>query len=159
MKQLFEKMVNRIARYSNWQIVIGGAVILLIMNVVTSRFARAITGYAIRNGIEKNELANNWAFLIIGAPILETIFFQYLLLHYFRKIFPDWISVVLAAMIFGATHNYNPAYIVVTTIIGLGFNSIFYAVWIGKNSLGMALICVSLIHMIINGTVFAIIKL
>ncbi len=58
--------------------------------------------------------------ILIGAPIFETIFFQYLpikLVQYYSK--NRVIAIAVSACLFAAIHFYNPVYVMMTFIGGI----------------------------------------
>ena len=55
---------------------------------------------------------------VIAAPIVEEVIFRGVVLGSFRKVFPDWVSIIVSALIFGIYHM-NPVAIVYASIMGI----------------------------------------
>ncbi|MBW7914379.1 MAG: CPBP family intramembrane metalloprotease [Taibaiella sp.] len=90
--------------------------------------------------------------LMVIAPILETLVYQYLIIRLFmyfaksRKYYP--CAILISAIAFGLGHTYNPAYIFFAFFIGLVLAYMYY--FYSKEPL-KAFWTVVLVHGIRNG--------
>ena len=87
--------------------------------------------------------------VVIIAPFIETLIFQYTIISFFLNKWPRAVlfTIVFSAIIFGLSHFYSQVYILKTFISGLLFGTL-YIVVNAKNS--SPIIAVTLAHSIYN---------
>lgn len=87
--------------------------------------------------------------VVIIAPFIETLIFQYTIISFFLNKRPKAVlfTIAFSAILFGVSHFYSQVYILKTFISGLLFGTL-YIVVNAKNS--SAIIAVTLAHSIYN---------
>lgn len=79
-------------------------------------------GFADIEEYHKQGLTFTFVLLVVVAPIFETLFAQFLILESLHKLkISSSISIIIAAVIFGALHYYNIWYVLATIISGFVF--------------------------------------
>lgn len=107
-------------------------------------------------GIREGNIYFQAIAMVILAPILETIVFQFL--PYITLIYFDflkerkWLVITISALIFGFTHYYSPLYILHTTCLG----ALFMYVYIMRQQKQDSLAVVCLVHILKNLTAFTL---
>lgn len=134
--------------------------ISLIINESVSLFLKLFYGEEVfKLNFESYESLYEILFeVVVLAPILETIFIQFFLIELFLLIFSKLkkdrkylYSVFLVAIIFGALHQYNTAYMIVTFLLGLIWGAMYIFFKFTKNiNPILALIIVHSVHNFIN---------
>ncbi|NTD96334.1 CPBP family intramembrane metalloprotease [Agrobacterium tumefaciens] len=87
--------------------------------------------------------------VIIIAPIIETLIFQYLLIETMLglKLHP-WLCIIVSGSLFGTSHWFNWAYIL--ALSGVGFMPGYYYLALKKQYFLNKLVFVILIHALSN---------
>jgi membrane protease YdiL (CAAX protease family) len=82
--------------------------------------------------LQEMSISELFLVVVIAAPLLETFLFQYLIIELvfwfesiIKKRIPLLIPILLSAIPFGLTHDYNTYYLVVATVSGVLF-AFFY---------------------------------
>lgn len=151
MEQYFEKLGKWILSLKAWLVFILGLSLLVINNFLWPEISNQLAKASIFRGTEKwADMMQDKTMLLLYGPIIETLVFQYALLHLLLKFLRPFIAVCLAALVFGIFHFYNPVYFAATVIPGFIFASLFYVYWKLKGELFEALLLIILIHSAAN---------
>lgn len=104
--------------------------------------------------LQNLSLVNIFILSVIIAPIVETFIFQFFLIEFFqftlnKTKYIKHVSILVAGILFGLTHNYNIYYVLVMIVIGVYFAWVYWFIskWKGISS---AFWSVTLIHAISN---------
>jgi len=86
--------------------------------------------------------------LIVVAPLVETLLFQYSIIDYITTTFKSQsLAILLSAIAFGLTHYYSQGYIVATFFSGILF-AFMFLVFRAKNKSGI--LCIMAAHALYN---------
>lgn len=93
--------------------------------------------------------------VVILAPLLETLIFQYSIISNIigRRPNTSLFACIVSAVLFGLSHFYSPEYIFKTFISGLLFGTLFL---VGCKKNKNAFVVVAITHSIYNLTVFCL---
>lgn len=96
-----------------------------------------------------SSLHEEFIIAVIAAPILETLIFQYFILETLLNLkLAPLLCVIASALLFGISHYYNLAYVLVTTVVGFIF-AYYYMALRHQHSLNK-LVFVTLLHALSN---------
>lgn len=148
-KVYFEIIARNVLAMNVWKLAGFMVIFLYLNNLSWSVLAQFIAGTSLFQGTEQvND--RNWYEAVLVIPLIETLIFQFLVLHYLLKYLPAWLAVFLSGLVFSALHYYNPAYMMATFLPGLGLALIVYAKgYLGGKKL-LAISLVFLIHALNN---------
>lgn len=113
--------------------------------VIANYFDAKLTSTSIRF----SSLLEDFIIVVIVGPVIETLIFQYFIIETLlnSKVAP-WICVVVSALLFGISHYYNLAYVLVTTIVGFIFA--YYYMALRHQYYLNKLVLVTLLHALSN---------
>lgn len=155
MEQRFEKLVKWSLTIPAWLLFLLSLLLLVANNFMWPIIARHFGAGSIFRGTKRwADIFHDKSMLMLYAPIIETLIFQYLLLHLLLKFLRPWVAVTTAGLVFGILHFYNPYYSLAAMLAGFIFAIIFYAYWKGKGELFEALLLVILVHSSANAISF-----
>jgi Type II CAAX prenyl endopeptidase Rce1-like len=155
MEQRFEKLVCRLLALSPWLLFLLAVTLCVGNSIFWPMVSQAFSNNSTIAGNEKlPPLFEDKRLMIFFAPLVETLVFQYLLLHLLIKFIRPVFAVITAALIFGIFHFYNFWYLAAAITGGFVFTFIFYSYWIGKNQLALALLLVTMVHSAANAILF-----
>lgn len=118
-------------------------------------------GYSISaNFLPFESIKEEFIVVVIIAPFLETTFYQYFLIEFVlfitRFLFKKesiLLAVLIPAIAFAMSHQYNYIYVANTLIAGISLNLFYIIVKLRKQN---AFICTVIVHAIYNLFVFAL---
>lgn len=120
-----------------------------LSSVIANYFNPELTS----TGLRFSSLIEEFIIVVIVAPILETIIFQYLIIETLLNLkLATLPCVIISALLFGVSHWYNLAYVIVLTIVGFIFA--YYYVALRHQSYYNKLTLVILLHALSNSIVF-----
>lgn len=109
-------------------------------------------GTILKSFLEFDSIYEEFVIVVVAAPILETLIFQYSVFDYGKKwISKEWVLIVISAIIFSLGHCYNIIYFLNALVAGLIFG---YAYFKAKQLGFRPFISVWLIHSLYNLFVF-----
>lgn len=128
---------------------------------LTFAFVSHKAGYPINaNFLAFDSLWEEIIIVIILAPIIETVVYQYFLVDvtlYLTSVIFKKQSIILAILIpaicFALSHKYNYLYVANTLIAGLSLNLFYVLVKLRKQN---AFICTVIVHSVYNLAVFTL---
>lgn len=95
-------------------------ILKLIVGAITSGIAYLIDPSSLHNPADDYGILFRISLLLIFAPIIETLIYQFLVIEILRKIkIPPGLIISFSAILFGLTHHYHIFYIIATTISGI----------------------------------------
>ncbi|WP_113651509.1 CPBP family intramembrane glutamic endopeptidase [Pedobacter namyangjuensis] len=123
--------------------------IYFFFQLLTTIVANYINPDLTSTTIDFDSLAEEFIIVVVVAPILETIIFQYIVIETLTrfKIMPI-ICVFISGILFGMAHWYNLIYVVVLTIVGFIF-AYYYLALRHQNPVNK-LVLVTLLHALSN---------
>lgn len=100
-------------------------ILKLIIGAITSGIAYLIDPSSLQNPADDYGILFTTFLLLIFAPIIETLIYQFLVIEILRKIkIPPGLIISFSAILFGLSHHYHVFYIIATT-----FSGIIYALY------------------------------
>ena len=98
---------------------------LVTLNFIVNFIFYKILFNKVTNKVDQNlfgdSLFEEFALVVVLAPILETILFQFLPAYFFTKRIGRIGVILLSSFLFGISHFYNFSYMIFGIIIGLMF--------------------------------------
>ncbi|WP_313190617.1 type II CAAX prenyl endopeptidase Rce1 family protein [Sphingobacterium sp.] len=95
-------------------------ILKLIIGAITSGIAYLIDPSSLQNPADDYGILFTTFLLLIFAPIIETLIYQFLVIEILRKIkIPPGLIISFSAILFGLSHHYHVFYIIATTISGI----------------------------------------
>ena len=149
----FDYLIESLHSINVWKLMGGSLVFFYLNSMFWSVLAQILQSESLFSGTEKLTAGNHYFFVFV-APFLETIIFQYLLLHIVLKNFKPWMAVLISGLLFACMHQYNLYYMLAAFLPGIFFAAIVYAKgYLGNNKL-FAVLLVYVIHSLNNGFAF-----
>ena len=101
------------------------------------------------NGLRDFSRNEKFMLIVIMAPLVETVIFQYLPIRILEKLRLEnnWVKIILTSFLFSLFHFYNPIYVAMTFVSGMLLNK-FYLECRTKSSLYILL--TALLHSMYN---------
>ena len=123
----------------------------LLFSSIASFTSNLLTGNPLNNGVKGFlNCKEEFILVVIVAPILETLIFQYLIINFFLTKTKSFYACVISSLIFALQHMYNLFYFVLTLFVGLIFAYLYV---IGKKR-NYGFILVAVAHSLYNLIVF-----
>jgi membrane protease YdiL (CAAX protease family) len=149
----FDYLFESLLSINVWKLIVGSLVFFYLNSMFWTVLSQILQSKSLFSGTEKLTTGNQYFFVFV-APFLETLVFQYLLLHILLKNLKPSVAVVLSGLLFGTMHQYNMYYMMAAILPGIFFAAIVYAKgYLGNNKL-FALLLVYVIHSLNNGFAF-----
>jgi membrane protease YdiL (CAAX protease family) len=151
-KKVFIFLIN----IDGWKLILIGICLNFLFSIFFSSIARFFFDEVVSEGIEKKfgTIADQALWILIIAPLFETLFFQYFIIENLNKKFSPYLSCFISALLFGLSHTYNLYYFAFAFFSGIIFALIYYIGSINKRGIIYAL----LTHVIYNTIAFIINK-
>lgn len=133
-----------------------GIVLLLLINIIITSFpfSESIKDLPEFDGIRASTSFWVLFFVVIIAPLFETIMFQYIpiklisiLLNKKKQRIKEYTCILCSALLFAAIHCYNITYIVITFLGGIIFAYLF--ILSGKRK-EFPIINIAIMHSVLN---------
>lgn len=151
--EYFDYLFDSLLSMNVWKLISASLIFFYLNSMFWSVLAQIIQNESLFSGTDKLTKGDPYFFVFI-APFLETIVFQFLLLHILLKNFKPWIAVVSSGLLFGCMHQYNMYYMMAAFLPGVFFAAIVYAKgYLGNNKL-FSVLLVYVIHSLNNGFAF-----
>jgi len=113
--------------------------------VIATYFDADLTSISLKFG----SLQEEFLIAVIAAPIIETLIFQYFVIETLLNVkLAPLLCIIASALLFGISHYYNIAYVLVTTIVGFIFA--YYYMALRHQHYFNKLILVTLLHVLSN---------
>ena len=132
---------------------------IFLFNIQSSWFISKFIGVKLGKLIVFNSLEEEFFLVVIIAPIIETILFQYLIINQvyvsYNGKYKKMIAIAISAICFGLLHLYHFYYFVLATIGGFFFAYFFCYFKKTTNSIS-AIAYIAIIHSLSNFYVFLI---
>lgn len=123
--------------------------ILFIFQVVSSVLANYIGTELSNTRFNFGSLAEEFIVVVIVAPIVETLIFQYAVIETLLNLkVRTWICISTSALMFGIQHWYNPFYVAALTVIG--FILSYYYMALSKQRTINSIVLLIIMHSIFN---------
>ena len=91
-----------------------------IIVAITNGIAYLINPSSLHNPADDYGILYRTFLLLIFAPIIETLIYQFLVIEILRKIkIPPGLIISFSAILFGLSHHYHINYVIATTISGI----------------------------------------
>lgn len=111
--------INKIPASKNLKYFLITFSIYFVFQFLTASIADHINPDLTKASHKFDSLSSEFIMVIIVAPIVETIIFQYLIIETCLNLkLPALFCMILSALLFGASHFYNPVYAAVLTVVG-----------------------------------------
>ncbi|OHC84588.1 MAG: hypothetical protein A2546_07970 [Sphingobacteriia bacterium RIFOXYD2_FULL_35_12] len=145
MNDLYLKKVRELSKISQFKLIILTVIIEISVTLIFSflLFPNHNAGPTFDSKLEE------FFIVVIFAPILETLIFQYSIISYILGKRPNayLFTCIFSAILFGLSHFYSPEYILKTFFSGLLFGTLYLVV---QNKNNNAFIIVAIAHSIYN---------
>lgn len=116
-----------------------------ITAVIANYFDPTLTSSSLKN----ESLLAKFFIIVIIAPILETIIYQFAIIEIgFKLKIPPIFIIIISSLVFGFSHWYNPVYVLVTTVIG--FILAYYYTALRNQNYTNRVVLVILLHALSN---------
>lgn len=123
--------------------------IYFVFQYVTAVIANFFDDELTTNNLHFSSLQEEFITLVIIAPIVETLIFQYLIIEVLLNLkLKPWVCILVSALLFGVSHWYNLVYILVTTVVGLIFA--YYYLALRHQNFMNKLVLITIIHALSN---------
>ena len=149
----FDYLFDRLLSMNVWRLMGGSLVFFYLNSMFWNVLAQILQSESLFSGTEKLNAGDPYFFVFV-APFLETLVFQYWLLHILLKNFKPGIAVVLSGLLFACMHQYNLYYMMAAFLPGVFFAAIVYAKGFLANNKLFAVLLVYVIHSLNNGFAF-----
>jgi membrane protease YdiL (CAAX protease family) len=141
------KINNLLTKLEYWKIIL----LAVLLNLVNSLVFSFISNFFLKTKLNKgfipfNSLLNEIVLVIIIAPIIETLAFQYGIIETLKNKYKPLTCCIISGFIFGLSHIYNVIYFLFGLISGLIFAYLYF---IG-GSIKKGIILVFSTHLIYN---------
>ncbi|MDR7209341.1 CPBP family intramembrane glutamic endopeptidase [Flavobacterium piscis] len=79
------------------------------------------------NGLRDFSYNEKFMLIVIIAPLVETVIFQYLPIRILEKLRLEnnWVKIILTSLLFSLFHFYNPIYVAMTFVSGMLLNKFY----------------------------------
>lgn len=95
-------------------------IVYLLFKITSATIATYIDPTLTDSPYAKYGLVETFILLVVVAPLVETMLYQFAIIEILLKIrTPPWWCIIISALVFGFSHWYNFAYVVVTFVDGL----------------------------------------
>lgn len=137
-----------------WKLISIGIGLNLLLSIFFSIVSHFFFGKEVLEGFENNfgTILDQVLWILIIAPLFETLFFQYFIIENLSKKLNPCVSCFISALLFGLSHKYNMFYFVFAFFSGIIFAVIYYISSSGKRGIINTL----LTHVIYNTIAFCI---
>lgn len=133
MKLYFEKIHSYLIKLNRVRLVLLFIVINALNSLSFSALAYFVTGDGLINySIDSMSAANQFLIAVIGAPIIETLIFQYALIESIRQKIQPIFTCFFSALAFALVHFYSICYFLFALVSGLIFAYLYFlekSVW------------------------------
>ena len=120
---------------------------------VTAVIANYFNPELTESGFQSSSLLEELVAVVIVAPVLETIIFQFIIIEALLKLKLETLPcIIISALLFGVSHWYNLAYVGVATVVGFVFAYYYLALRHQRNYNKLTLVI--LLHALSNLFVF-----
>ena len=116
-----EKLIIKTFFITSFLVVLSNIIITNIFDKITSIYNLENMSNSLSFQSKKEE----FVLVVIIAPILETLIFQYLPFYYLKKYKPIY-TVLISSILFGLAHAYSTIYMIYGFTVGLLFISACY---------------------------------
>lgn len=150
----------RLKLIGSLQLTIIAVILNMTLTVIFASIA-VFFDYSINSNFYKfDNLLEEFFFVSMLGPILETVIYQYFLTNLIMEtskrisgLQRPGLAVVISAVIFGYGHSYNYLYMIAAFFIGLSLN-VFYLIIKGRKL--NAFFFTTVVHSLCNSIVFAL---
>ncbi|WP_443937437.1 CPBP family glutamic-type intramembrane protease [Pedobacter sp. MW01-1-1] len=123
--------------------------IYFVFQFITAIIANYFDAQLTSTNFHFSSLKEEFVIVVIVAPIIETLIFQYLIIETLLSVkLAPLLCVVVSALLFGISHYYNLAYILVTTVVGFIFA--YYYMALRHQHYLQKIVLVTLLHALSN---------
>lgn len=155
-----ENLLHSFRRVNTPQLILLTVLLNLIFSILTSYFTQ-LFGQRVTSNFPLFESVEQELFVVlIFAPLVETLIFQYFLVNliisltrFLIKRESPVLSILIPAIGFGLAHNYNYIYMACTFVAGLFFNTFYVIIKYRKQD---AYTCTAIVHGLYNLLIFAL---
>lgn len=117
----------------------------LITSVLATYFDPTLTSSPLKN----KSLLAQFIVVVIIAPIIETIIYQFAIIEIgFKLKLSPILIIIISSLAFGFSHWYNPVYVLVTTVVG--FILAYYYTALRQQNYTNRVVFVVLLHSLSN---------
>ena len=137
-----------------WKLISIGICLNFLFSIFFSQISHFFFDKVVSEGFENNfgTILDQAFWILIIAPLFETLFFQYFIIETLNKKFTPCVSCFISALLFGLSHKYNIFYFLFAFFSGIIFSVIYYISSSGKRGIINTL----LTHVIYNTIAFVI---
>lgn len=122
---MFQKIYRFSKPLKRVYIVVGAAIIMLLLSIITSLISSLFFTKLTKGFSEFKSLREEILIGLIVAPLLETLIFQCAVIESFKaKSRISW-GISVSAIIFGLVHFYNPFYFIYGTLAGFVLGGVY----------------------------------
>jgi membrane protease YdiL (CAAX protease family) len=120
-----------------WKLILFGISLNFVSSIFFSSVSHFFFDEVASEGIEKKfgTIADQVLWILIIAPLFETLFFQYFIIENLNKKFSAYVSCFISALLFGLSHTYNIFYFAFAFFSGIIFAVIYFVSSINKRGI------------------------